>query len=97
MTSPAKTNIFENDIEIQASMKARASMFLLWPIYVTSCSDFASPSERIYLRGKMKYIAENLGVNQAVIVLKVRKDPTPVAVTLEILGLMFVVSFVRMS
>ncbi|KAK0119613.1 hypothetical protein ONS95_011053 [Cadophora gregata] len=69
-TSPATANLFEHSVEIQASMKGRASIFLLWPLYVAASSDFASPSERKYLRGKMKYIANNLGVNQAVIVLK---------------------------
>ncbi|KAG4444221.1 hypothetical protein IFR05_000318 [Cadophora sp. M221] len=70
MTSPATANTFEYSAEIQASTKGRSSLFLLWPLYVTSSSDFASPSERTYIRGKMRYIAENLGVNQAVIALR---------------------------
>lgn len=72
MTSPATANIFEHSTDIQASMKGRASIFLLWPLYVASSSDFSSPSERLYLRGKMKYIGDNLGVSQAVIALKVK-------------------------
>ncbi|PVH76735.1 hypothetical protein DL98DRAFT_496386 [Cadophora sp. DSE1049] len=70
MTSPATANMFEHSTDIQASMKGRASIFLLWPLYVATSSDFVSPPERIYLRGKMMYIADNLGVSQAVIALK---------------------------
>ncbi|KAH7411226.1 hypothetical protein BKA64DRAFT_376496 [Cadophora sp. MPI-SDFR-AT-0126] len=72
MTSPATASLFEHSTDIQASMKARASIFLLWPLYVAASSDFASPSQRVYLRGKMMYIAENLGISQAVIALRHR-------------------------
>lgn len=64
--------MFEHSAEFQASTTGRSGATLLWPLYVISTSDFASPSERDYVRGKMRYIAENLGVNQAALALKVR-------------------------
>ncbi|KAL5330117.1 hypothetical protein ACEPPN_003641 [Leptodophora sp. 'Broadleaf-Isolate-01'] len=69
-TSPEKANMFEHSAEFQASTTGRSGATLLWPLYVISTSDFASPSERDYVRGKMRYIAENLGVNQAALALK---------------------------
>lgn len=70
-TSAAMANRFERNAEILLTVKGRAGIILLWPLYVAASSDFSLPSERVYLRGKLKFIAENLGVNQAVIALEV--------------------------
>ncbi|KAL2070444.1 hypothetical protein VTL71DRAFT_13470 [Oculimacula yallundae] len=69
-TSPRVANTFEHDTEIRATMKGPVSVHLLWPLYVAATSDFSTPSERIYLRGKLQYIGDNLGVSQARIALK---------------------------
>ncbi|PVH71001.1 hypothetical protein DL98DRAFT_435993 [Cadophora sp. DSE1049] len=75
-TSAAMANRFEHNAEILLTAKGRAGIFLLWPLYVAASSDFSLPSERVYLRGKLKFIAENLRVNQAVIALRVSVSET---------------------
>ncbi|KAK6586331.1 hypothetical protein PZA11_001388 [Diplocarpon coronariae] len=63
-------NTCSHKASILATLKGRSGNFLLWPLYVSSCSDFCLHSERLYLRGKLRFIAENLGVNQAAVALK---------------------------
>jgi hypothetical protein len=54
------------------SIKGLAGIFIMWPIFTAAVSDFASPSQRVYLRGRLRYIAEQMGVNQASILLQVK-------------------------
>ncbi len=59
----------------ESSIKGLAGIFAMWPIFAAAASDFASQSQRIYLRGRLKYIAEMMGINQAVIMLDVNSQP----------------------
>lgn len=48
-------------------MKRVSAVFAMWPLFAASTSDFASPSQRIFLRGRLKFIAETMGINQALL------------------------------
>jgi hypothetical protein len=37
----------------------------MWPMFVAANSDFATPEQRAFVKGRLIYIAENLGINQA--------------------------------
>ena len=52
-------------------VKPLAGIFSMWPIFAAASSDFASPSQRIFLRGRLKYIADMMGINQALIMFQV--------------------------
>lgn len=54
------------------SVKGLAGVFVMWPVFLAATSDFASPSQRIYLRGRLQYISDQMGINQAGIMLQVR-------------------------
>ncbi|PQE29163.1 negative acting factor protein [Rutstroemia sp. NJR-2017a BBW] len=47
-----------------------SGMFAMWPIFAAIGSDFTSDSQRSWLRGRLKYIAETLGMHQAKILLQ---------------------------
>ncbi|KAL5317674.1 hypothetical protein ACEPPN_014772 [Leptodophora sp. 'Broadleaf-Isolate-01'] len=49
------------------TVKPLAGIFSMWPIFAAASSDFASPSQRIFLRGRLKHIADMMGINQALI------------------------------
>ncbi|CAG8957931.1 hypothetical protein HYFRA_00000273 [Hymenoscyphus fraxineus] len=51
-------------------VKSLWGIFVMWPMFAAAVSDFAMPSERIFLRGRLKYIAENMGIYQAAIILR---------------------------
>jgi hypothetical protein len=53
------------------ALKGVSAVFLIWPIYVAISSDFATSSQRNFLRGKLAYIAESVGLGQAAIMLQV--------------------------
>lgn len=57
-------------------VKSLWGIFVMWPIFTAAVSDFTLPSERIFLRGRLKYIAENMGVYQAAIILSVSSFAT---------------------
>lgn len=48
-----------------SSIKGVSGVFVLWPLFVASCSDFATPSQRIFLKGRMKAIYDTTGMDQA--------------------------------
>ncbi|KAK2629892.1 hypothetical protein QTJ16_000712 [Diplocarpon rosae] len=50
-----------------SSVESLAGIFAMWPIFAAATSDFASPSQRIFLRGRLKTIADTMGINQALI------------------------------
>ena len=56
---------------ISADVKGVCGLFLMWPLFVAVSSDFCSDSQRTFLRGRLKFIAENMGIRQAMIVLNV--------------------------
>ncbi|PQE14258.1 negative acting factor protein [Rutstroemia sp. NJR-2017a BVV2] len=47
-------------------------IFAMWPIFAAIGSDFTSDSQRSWLRGRLKYIAETLGIHQAKMLLQLR-------------------------
>lgn len=52
--------------------KPLAGLFGMWPFFTAATSDFSSPSQVQFLRGRLKYIAETMGINQAGILFHVR-------------------------
>ncbi len=58
---------FACGINDPTSVKPLAGIFAMWPIFVAASSDFATPSQRIFLRGRLKTIADMMGINQALI------------------------------
>jgi hypothetical protein len=53
------------------AVKPLAGIFVMWPLFAAAASDFASPSQRIFLRGRLKHVAEIMGINQALILFQV--------------------------
>jgi hypothetical protein len=53
------------------TMKSLWAIFTMFPLFSSSVSDFVLPSERTFLRGKLKYINEVLGIHQASVLLRV--------------------------
>jgi len=51
--------------------KPLTGIFVMWPLFTAAASDFVSPSQRIFLRGRLKHIAEIMGINQALILFEV--------------------------
>ncbi|KAL2068930.1 hypothetical protein VTL71DRAFT_15268 [Oculimacula yallundae] len=47
------------------TVKPLAGIFAMWPIFAAASSDFASPSQRLFLKGKLKHVVEHMGINQA--------------------------------
>lgn len=45
--------------------KGLSGLFLLWPLVACASSDFATESQRLYLKGRLQYIANYSGVFQA--------------------------------
>lgn len=46
-------------------VKGVGAFYVMWPMFVAANSDFATPEQRAFVKGRLVYIAENLGVNQA--------------------------------
>lgn len=55
----------------KSSAKGLSGVFSMWPMFVAAASDFSTPSQRTFLRGRLKYIAESMGINQAAVLLNV--------------------------
>lgn len=53
------------------AVRPLAGLFVMWPLFAAASSDFASPSQRIFLRARLKYVAEIMGINQALIMWQV--------------------------
>jgi hypothetical protein len=58
-------------------VKPLSGVFVMWPLFAAAASDFASPSQRIFLRGRLKHVAEIMGINQALILSEVSVLQTP--------------------
>jgi len=48
-----------------------SAFYVMWPMFVAASSDFATPEQRAFVKGRLVYIAENVGVNQAYKLMKV--------------------------
>ncbi|KAK1995120.1 hypothetical protein LX36DRAFT_726088 [Colletotrichum falcatum] len=46
-------------------LKGEAGLIVMWPIAIAIKSDYATPRQRRYLRGRLRYIADVSGINQA--------------------------------
>lgn len=55
----------------KANMKGSSATFLMWPLYVVGNSDFATAAQRTFTRGKLKYVADHVGISQASLMLQV--------------------------
>ena len=55
----------------QGSIKGVSGIFALLPIFTAATSDFATPSQRLFLRGRMQSIYASTGMNQAAVLLHV--------------------------
>jgi hypothetical protein len=53
------------------AVKPLTGIFVMWPLFAAAASDFATPSQRIFLRGRLKHVAEIMGINQALILFEV--------------------------
>jgi hypothetical protein len=53
------------------TVKPLTGIFVMWPLFAAAASDFATPSQRIFLRGRLKHVAEIMGINQALILFEV--------------------------
>ncbi|TVY81600.1 hypothetical protein LSUE1_G003560 [Lachnellula suecica] len=51
------------------SVKCLWGIFVMWPLFVASSSDFSSPSQKGYLRGRLQYISGTMGIYQASVLL----------------------------
>ena len=54
-----------------SGVKPLTGVFVMWPLFAAATSDFATPSQRIFLRGRLKHVAEIMGINQALILFEV--------------------------
>ena len=52
-------------------MKGVAASFLMWPLFAASTSDFCTESQRVFLRGRLAYIRDEMGISQAEILMNV--------------------------
>ena len=57
----------------KSSAKGLSGVFSMWPIFSAAASDFATPSQRTFLKGMLKYIAEAMGINQAAVLFNVSR------------------------
>ena len=58
------------------SVKRLSGIFVMWPLYIAGASDFASPSQRVFMRGRLKHVAEMMGINQALVLFEVSSFST---------------------
>jgi hypothetical protein len=57
----------------KSSPKTLSGIFSMWPLFVAAASDFATPSQRMFLKGRLKYIADTMGINQATLLVNVSR------------------------
>lgn len=69
-TSSVVANKIRSSCE-NVALNGVSATFLMWPLYVAGTSDFATRSQRIFMRGKLAFIAESVGISQATLMLKV--------------------------
>lgn len=47
------------------SIKALGGYMAIWPLFSSSCSDFATDTQRKWILGRLQYIADVMGIDQA--------------------------------
>lgn len=47
------------------SAKALGGFFCIWPLFCVSCLDYTSDSQRQWIQGRLNWISETMGLNQA--------------------------------
>jgi hypothetical protein len=56
---------FTSGQEDITSSKALGGFFLTWPLFCAVCSDYATDSQRQWIKGRMNLISDVMGMNQA--------------------------------
>ncbi|CAG8954880.1 hypothetical protein HYFRA_00008567 [Hymenoscyphus fraxineus] len=56
---------FEAGLEAFSNPKGYGGFFALWPLFVCSTADYITDSQRAWVKGRMMYISETLGLNHA--------------------------------
>ncbi|RAL64723.1 hypothetical protein DID88_001754 [Monilinia fructigena] len=49
-------------------VKALGGAYMIWPLLSISCSDFTTDSQRLWIKGRFKFISDVMGLNQAKVV-----------------------------
>ena len=66
------------------SAKAIGGVFMMWPLFSISNTDYMSDSQRIWAKGRLMYISESLGLNHAKVLSNVSASsslPSPFVIT----------------
>lgn len=58
------------------SPSALGGWLCIWPLFCATCSDYATDSQRTWIRGRMNLIGEVMGLNQARVIGSVRPLPS---------------------
>lgn len=60
-----------------------AGVFCMWPVFAAASSDFATETQRVFLKKTLKFIAEEIGIGQAAILAgyNLRNPSMPIAFT----------------
>lgn len=45
--------------------KGLGAYFCIWPLFTASCSDFTTDGQRTWIKGRMRFIEQTMGINQA--------------------------------
>ncbi|KAF4632022.1 hypothetical protein G7Y89_g6105 [Cudoniella acicularis] len=56
---------FQDRLENFTKPKPIGGFFALWPLFAVSCMDFVTDSQRAWVKGRMHYISESMGMNHA--------------------------------
>jgi hypothetical protein len=48
-----------------------AGLFLLWPLISAASSDYCTPAQRQWIKGKLRFMGETMGINRATILSRV--------------------------
>lgn len=49
-------------------VKALGGAYMIWPLLSISCSDFTTDSQRLWIKGRFRFISDVMGLNQAKVV-----------------------------
>jgi hypothetical protein len=55
--------------------KSSLALFIMWPLFVVSMSDHVTEQQRKWVVGRLKFIAEEVGIHQASLFTQVRSSP----------------------
>jgi hypothetical protein len=47
--------------------RALGGFFTIWPLFSANCSDFATDAQRKWITGRMRFIADSMGINQSAV------------------------------